>query len=82
VTEDRAERDRILHDVLGPLLNREPDELRERICVGPVNHCAELLSRYAEAGCQRVDIWPVGESARHIEQFATHVAPRIDGVYE
>ncbi len=82
VTEDRAERDRILHDVLGPLLNREPEELRERVCVGPVSHCAELLSRYAESGCQRVDIWPVGEPARQIEQFATHIAPRIDGVYE
>jgi alkanesulfonate monooxygenase SsuD/methylene tetrahydromethanopterin reductase-like flavin-dependent oxidoreductase (luciferase family) len=82
VTEDSSERDRILRNILAPLLNREPDQLRDRVCVGPAGHCAELLSRYAESGCRRVDIWPVGESARQVDLFATQVAPRIDGVYE
>ncbi len=81
VTEDRTERDRVLHKVLAPLLNRDPDELRERVCVGPAGRCAELLSQYAASGCQRVDIWPVGESARQVDLFATHIAPRIDAVY-
>jgi alkanesulfonate monooxygenase SsuD/methylene tetrahydromethanopterin reductase-like flavin-dependent oxidoreductase (luciferase family) len=82
VTEVPAEQDRVLRNILAPLLNREPEELRDRVCVGPAGHCAELLSRYAEAGCQRVDIWPVGESARQVDLFAAQVAPRIDGVYE
>jgi len=78
VTEDRTEREYVLHDVLAPLLNRDADELRDRVCVGSAGHCADLLSRYAEAGCQRVDLWPVGESPRQLEAFAAHVAPRID----
>ena len=36
-------RDRVLADVLAPLLRRDPDELRAQVCVGPAEHCAELL---------------------------------------
>ncbi|MGE5636960.1 MAG: LLM class flavin-dependent oxidoreductase [Nocardioidaceae bacterium] len=79
VSNDRAEGDRVLADVLAPLLNRDPDELRGQVCVGPVEHCAELLSRYARAGCQRVYLWPLGEERRQLELVAREVAPMIDG---
>ena len=74
VSEDRAEGDRVLADVLAPLLRRDPDELRAQVCVGPAGHCAELLSRYAEAGCERVYLWPLGDEARQIELVAEAVA--------
>jgi alkanesulfonate monooxygenase SsuD/methylene tetrahydromethanopterin reductase-like flavin-dependent oxidoreductase (luciferase family) len=77
VTEDRAEGERVLADVLAPLLRREPDELRAQVCVGPAAHCAELLSRYAEAGCERVYLWPLGDEARQIELVAEAVAPQL-----
>jgi alkanesulfonate monooxygenase SsuD/methylene tetrahydromethanopterin reductase-like flavin-dependent oxidoreductase (luciferase family) len=77
VTNDRTERDRVLTDVLAPLLNRDPDELRGRSCVGSVEHCAELLSRYEEAGCHRVYLWPLGEEQRQLELVASEVAPLI-----
>jgi alkanesulfonate monooxygenase SsuD/methylene tetrahydromethanopterin reductase-like flavin-dependent oxidoreductase (luciferase family) len=54
ITESRAERDRVLAGVLAPLLKRDVDELRERVCVGSAEQCAELLSGYASAGCRRV----------------------------
>jgi hypothetical protein len=41
--------------------------------------CAELLSRYAEAGCQRVNFWPLGEERDQIEQLAGEIGPRIGG---
>jgi alkanesulfonate monooxygenase SsuD/methylene tetrahydromethanopterin reductase-like flavin-dependent oxidoreductase (luciferase family) len=77
VSKDRAEGDRVLADVLAPLLRRDPEELRGQVCVGPVDHCAELLSRYAEAGCQRVYLWPLGEERRQLELVAGEVVPRI-----
>lgn len=77
VTESRIERERVLADVLAPLLNRNVDELRERVCVGSAEHCAELLSRYASAGCQRAYLWPLGDEPRQIELAAAEVAPRI-----
>jgi len=79
VTEDRAERDRVLRDVLAPLLGRDPEDLRELLCIGSAGHCAELLSRYERAGCEWVQLWPLGEERRQIERFAAEVMPRIDG---
>jgi alkanesulfonate monooxygenase SsuD/methylene tetrahydromethanopterin reductase-like flavin-dependent oxidoreductase (luciferase family) len=70
VSKDRAEGDRVLGDVLAPILRRDPDELRSQVCVGPAGHCAELLARYAEAGCDRVYVWPLGDEARQIELIA------------
>ena len=77
VSKDQAESDRVLADVLAPLLKRDPDELRGQVCVGSVEHCAELLSRYAEAGCRRVYLWPLGDERRQLELVAGEVAPKV-----
>ena len=77
VTESSAEADRTLTDVLGPLLRRDTEELRGQVCVGSAEMCAELLSRYAEAGCDRVHFWPLGDERRQIELLAAEVGPRI-----
>src|SRR3954471_15168485 len=77
VTESRADRDRVLRDVLGPLLKRDPDELGEQVCVGPAEHCIELLSRYAEAGCERVYLWPLGDEAHQLAHVAGDVVPQV-----
>jgi alkanesulfonate monooxygenase SsuD/methylene tetrahydromethanopterin reductase-like flavin-dependent oxidoreductase (luciferase family) len=78
VTEDAAERGRVLRDVLAPLLRRDPDELAGQVCVGSADECAELLSRYARAGCGRVYLWPLGDERRQLELVAAEVAPRIE----
>ena len=77
VSDDRAAGERVLAEVLAPLLNRDPDELRGQVCVGPVEHCAELLSRYAAAGCRRVYLWPLGDERRQLELVARKVVPMI-----
>jgi hypothetical protein len=77
VTNDRAERDRVLSGVLALLVNRDPDLLSRQVCVGSVEHCIELLSRYAEAGCERVYLWPLGQEQRRLELVAGEVAPKV-----
>jgi alkanesulfonate monooxygenase SsuD/methylene tetrahydromethanopterin reductase-like flavin-dependent oxidoreductase (luciferase family) len=77
VSKDRTEGDRVLADVLAPVLRRDPDELRAQVCVGPAEHCAELLSRYAEAGCERVYLWPLADEARQLELVAEAIAPQL-----
>jgi alkanesulfonate monooxygenase SsuD/methylene tetrahydromethanopterin reductase-like flavin-dependent oxidoreductase (luciferase family) len=74
VAKDRAERDRVLRDVLAPILRRDPDDLRGQVCVGPPEHCAELLDRYARAGCERVYLWPLGDEPRQLELVASELA--------
>ena len=71
VTESRAEADRMLEQVLAPILRRDPEELRSQVCIGSAEHCSQLLSRYAAAGCERVFIWPLGDEPRQIELVAT-----------
>jgi alkanesulfonate monooxygenase SsuD/methylene tetrahydromethanopterin reductase-like flavin-dependent oxidoreductase (luciferase family) len=70
ITEDRAEAERMLADVLGPAVRRDADYLRPRVCVGPPEHCSRLLARYAEAGLERVFLWPLGDEARQLELAA------------
>jgi hypothetical protein len=77
ITEDAREADRVLRDVLAPLLKRDADDLRDQLCIGPARKCAELLSRYADAGCERVHLWPLGDEPQQIELAATAVRPRI-----
>jgi alkanesulfonate monooxygenase SsuD/methylene tetrahydromethanopterin reductase-like flavin-dependent oxidoreductase (luciferase family) len=79
VSKDRAGGDRVLADVLAPVLRRDPDELRTQVCVGPAEQCAELLTRYAEAGCERVYLWLLGDESRQLELVAGEVAPHLRG---
>ena len=75
VADDAA--DRVLTEVLAPVVGRDPDALRDRVCVGSPEHCAELLSRYAAAGCERVYVWPLGDEPRQLERLASDVVPLL-----
>jgi alkanesulfonate monooxygenase SsuD/methylene tetrahydromethanopterin reductase-like flavin-dependent oxidoreductase (luciferase family) len=75
VTDRSSETERVLSQILGPLVRRDPAELRARVCVGSPEHCAELLARYAQAGCQRIFFWPIGDEPRQIERIAGEVLP-------
>ncbi len=77
VTEDAREADRVLREVVAPMLRRDPDELRDQLCIGPAARCAELLSRYAQAGCERVYLWPLGDEPQQIELAASAVLPAV-----
>jgi alkanesulfonate monooxygenase SsuD/methylene tetrahydromethanopterin reductase-like flavin-dependent oxidoreductase (luciferase family) len=77
ITEDRAEADQVIAQRLAPLLKRDPETLRGRVCVGPAGMCADLLSAFAEAGCGQVNFWPLGEEARQIALIATKVLPDV-----
>jgi alkanesulfonate monooxygenase SsuD/methylene tetrahydromethanopterin reductase-like flavin-dependent oxidoreductase (luciferase family) len=79
VSEDGAETARVLDDVLAPLLRRDPAELRDRLCIGSAAHCAQVLSDYAEAGCEWVQLWPLGHERQQIELLADSVLPNLRG---
>ena len=78
ITEDTGNAEHALHDVLGPLLGRDPDGLRDQLCIGSPEHCAELLSRYVRAGCDRVHLWPLGNEPEQIELAAARVLPAVE----
>jgi alkanesulfonate monooxygenase SsuD/methylene tetrahydromethanopterin reductase-like flavin-dependent oxidoreductase (luciferase family) len=78
ITSDAHQADRVLREVMAPLLRRDPEALRDQLCIGPAETCAELLSRYARAGCERVYLWPIGDEPRQIELAATAVLPAVE----
>ena len=54
ITESRVERERVLADVLAPLLKRDVDELRERVCVGSaesVPSCCRAMQAADVSAC-------------------------------
>ena len=78
VEDDRAKAHRVLEEWVGPALGREPEELGDRLLVASAEECAERLTRYAEAGVQRVFLWPVGPPIRQLELFRERVFPLIE----
>ena len=77
VTDDAREASRLIDELLAPMLRRDPAELREQVCVGSAEKCADLLGRYAEAGCIRTHVWPLGDEAAQLERLMGDVLPRI-----
>jgi alkanesulfonate monooxygenase SsuD/methylene tetrahydromethanopterin reductase-like flavin-dependent oxidoreductase (luciferase family) len=78
VTDDRARAERILGDVLSPMLRRPVEELRALgLPIGPPEVCAERLAAYARAGVGRVLLWPIHDEVRQLELFQERVAPLV-----
>jgi hypothetical protein len=69
ITEDRGEADRIMRERIVPTIHRPEDLLRHRLPVGPAELFSEKLSAFANAGVQRVFVWPVADEAHQLELF-------------
>ena len=79
VTEDRGRAERVLVDVLAPMLNRPVEDLRAVLPIGSAEECAEKLRPYFRAGAQRIFLWPLADECAQLEIFRDRVAPLIDG---
>jgi alkanesulfonate monooxygenase SsuD/methylene tetrahydromethanopterin reductase-like flavin-dependent oxidoreductase (luciferase family) len=81
ITSSTSTANHILDDVLGPALGRSGDQLRAAgLPIGPAELCVERISAYAQAGAQRMFLWPVTDELRQLELFRDKVAPHISEV--
>jgi alkanesulfonate monooxygenase SsuD/methylene tetrahydromethanopterin reductase-like flavin-dependent oxidoreductase (luciferase family) len=62
---------------LGRMLNRAPDQLRQRVLVGPAADCAATLRAYLDAGIGEVFIWPLADPHDQLERFMRDVVPLV-----
>jgi alkanesulfonate monooxygenase SsuD/methylene tetrahydromethanopterin reductase-like flavin-dependent oxidoreductase (luciferase family) len=77
VTDDRNEAERILRERVVPTVHRPEEMLRERLPIGPAELFAEKLTAFAEAGVQRIYIWPVADEVLQLERFWNDVRPLV-----
>jgi alkanesulfonate monooxygenase SsuD/methylene tetrahydromethanopterin reductase-like flavin-dependent oxidoreductase (luciferase family) len=77
LTENKARAEAVVEDVLAPMLNRPPDQLRAILPIGSVEDCAQKLTAYARAGAQRVFLWPLADERTQLELFRERVAPLV-----
>jgi alkanesulfonate monooxygenase SsuD/methylene tetrahydromethanopterin reductase-like flavin-dependent oxidoreductase (luciferase family) len=78
VSQDRAAAERVLTDVLAPMLGRPVEALRSLpLPIGPAEVCAERLGEFIRAGARRIFLWPLGEPVAQLERFRERVAPLV-----
>jgi alkanesulfonate monooxygenase SsuD/methylene tetrahydromethanopterin reductase-like flavin-dependent oxidoreductase (luciferase family) len=76
VTDDGRAREAQLAK-LAAMLDQPAEQLARQVLVGPAEQCAAVLRGYAEAGIDRVFIWPVADAERQLERFMLDVAPLV-----
>jgi hypothetical protein len=64
----------MLHDLLGPVLGRDPDTLRH-LPFGSPAQCAEAVAAYAEAGAGLLLLWPLRDARGQLEALAEATSP-------
>ena len=75
ITEDKGEAERMLSDVLAPMLHRPAEALRSApLLIGPAEVCAERLAAFVDAGARRIFVWPLGDEVVQLELFRERVS--------
>jgi probable F420-dependent oxidoreductase len=77
ITNDRDEAGRVLEERVIPTVHRPEAMLRERLPIGPPELFADKLTAFAQAGVQRVFIWPVADEVHQLERFWNEVRPLV-----
>ena len=78
VADTRRDADRMLEQVLAPMLNRPVEALRAlALPIGSPEECAERIAAYRDAGAERIFVWPLGDDLRQLERFREAVVPLV-----
>jgi alkanesulfonate monooxygenase SsuD/methylene tetrahydromethanopterin reductase-like flavin-dependent oxidoreductase (luciferase family) len=77
VSEDAADAERMVTDILAPILNRPVESLRHP-SIGSAEACARRLGDFASQGVERVFLWPLADPVRQLELIRERVIPLVD----
>jgi alkanesulfonate monooxygenase SsuD/methylene tetrahydromethanopterin reductase-like flavin-dependent oxidoreductase (luciferase family) len=74
ITEDKGKAERMLGDVLAPMLHRPAEALGSApLLIGPAEVCAERLAAFVRAGARRIFVWPLADEVAQLELFRERV---------
>jgi alkanesulfonate monooxygenase SsuD/methylene tetrahydromethanopterin reductase-like flavin-dependent oxidoreductase (luciferase family) len=69
VTTKPGERERVLGELLGPLLGRDPATLTD-LPIGSPAYCSEAFARWRESGVRLMFVWPLRDAVAQLELLA------------
>ena len=76
ITDDRRTAETHLTGLAG-MLARPADQLADRVLIGAAEQCAAMLRAYADAGIDRVFIWPIADAEDQLARFMQDVVPLV-----
>jgi alkanesulfonate monooxygenase SsuD/methylene tetrahydromethanopterin reductase-like flavin-dependent oxidoreductase (luciferase family) len=76
ITDEETEA-RAVYERLGQMLRRPIDDLVGKLPIGSPAACLDLLSRYRDAGMQRVLLWPMRNEIEQLERVAAEIIPNL-----
>jgi alkanesulfonate monooxygenase SsuD/methylene tetrahydromethanopterin reductase-like flavin-dependent oxidoreductase (luciferase family) len=78
ITEDKGDAERMLSNVLAPMLHRPVETLRSApLLIGPAEVCAERITALVGAGVRRIFVWPLTDEVRQLELFRERVTTLV-----
>jgi alkanesulfonate monooxygenase SsuD/methylene tetrahydromethanopterin reductase-like flavin-dependent oxidoreductase (luciferase family) len=78
VSEASRDAERMLGEVLAPMLGRPVEALRElNLPIGSAEQCAERITAFQQAGAERILVWPLADELHQLERFRQDVVPLV-----
>jgi hypothetical protein len=61
-----------------PIIQRPPEQFRERLAFGSAEAVTEKLSAFRDNGVQRIFVWPVADEIVQLQRYREEVMNRLD----
>jgi alkanesulfonate monooxygenase SsuD/methylene tetrahydromethanopterin reductase-like flavin-dependent oxidoreductase (luciferase family) len=78
ISPDKERALRVAREKLSPALAKRPEELEKLLPLGSPEECTDRLGELADAGAQRVHLWPIGDYIEQLEIIAKEVTPAFE----
>jgi alkanesulfonate monooxygenase SsuD/methylene tetrahydromethanopterin reductase-like flavin-dependent oxidoreductase (luciferase family) len=77
IDEDKTVVDRMIREILSPVLGRSPDELKSMLLFGSADECLRKINSLVEAGVKRIHFWPISDYLNQIAIFRQQVTTNV-----
>ena len=73
IDSSREKSNKMVKDVLSPVLGRPANELESMLLFGSVDECVKKIKAFLEAGVNSIHFWPINNYIEQIELFSKEI---------